>query len=47
MPQKRFTPEQIIGKLRRADVSGGPTELDRNQGAVSGTLLGSCYAALC
>jgi hypothetical protein len=26
---------------------GGPTELDRKLGAVSGTLLGSRYAAFC
>ena len=27
--------------------SGGPRELDRKPGTLSGTLLGACYAALC
>jgi hypothetical protein len=38
-----------IGNRKVASMvnGGGPTELDRKLGAVSGTLLGSRYAAFC
>jgi len=43
--RNELTEYRIYRRLAEA-VSGGPTELDRNRGAVSEALLGSCYAAL-